>query len=49
MGKEEEINQLTRIYQLEAEKVVLQAFNEGYMLGMQHANKIYGDIHENKS
>lgn len=42
MGEKNEIEEKIKDYELEAARNVLDAFNEGYALGRQEAEKIYG-------
>lgn len=37
-----ECNELSRQYMDEAAKNILNAFNEGYLLGRRHANLVFG-------
>ena len=49
MGKEDidrecmefECNELSRRYMAEASRTAMQAFNEGYLLGRQHAKSVF--------
>ena len=43
---EEECKEKAEQYLAEAEKNAFGAFTEGYLLGMQHAKKVYGETKE---
>lgn len=53
MGKQEEykneieMDNLLKAAQEEAMKNAIRTFNEGYMLGMSHAKKVFGVENEN--
>lgn len=44
--KEIEFNNVMRAYKEEAMKILVDAFNEGYLLGQKHAQKVFGGEHE---
>lgn len=44
---EDEAADVIRKYQLEAMNNVINAFNEGYYLGKEHALRVYGGKDEN--
>ena len=40
--QEKEFEGLLRQYGSQAESIAIQAFNEGYMLGRKHAERVFG-------
>lgn len=48
--EEREYRDAVDAYEVEAAKNAIKAFNEGYLLGMKHAESVFGEMKdENKS
>lgn len=48
-GEEKQFNELMSTFTTEAVKTVTNAFNEGFLLGVKHAKKVFGEEANNEN